>query len=92
MEIFSAVLQLAAQSWNKQCTNIIPDPYSPGPSSCIASASMGPVDILHIEAGKLFASFYALYSGVAFLVTAGILVVPIAHRMLHRLHLAQDED
>jgi len=48
---------------------------------------MGPVDMLHTEAGKLFASFYALYSGVAFLVTAGILVAPIAHRLLHRLHL-----
>ena len=52
---------------------------------------MGPVDILHTEAGKRFASFCALYSGVAFLVTAGILVAPIAHRMLHRLHLAEDE-
>jgi len=55
-------------------------------------SGMGPVDILHTEAGKLFASFYALYSGVAFLVTAGILVAPIAHRLLHRLHLAEDED
>ena len=45
---------------------------------------MGPVDTLHTESGKLFASLYALYSGVAFLVTAGIMVAPVAHR----LHLA----
>jgi hypothetical protein len=48
---------------------------------------MGPVDIMHTDGGKLFASAYALFSGVAFLAVAGILVAPIAHRVLHRLHL-----
>jgi hypothetical protein len=51
---------------------------------------MGPVDTLHNDAGKLFASFYALYSGVVFLVSAGVLMAPWAHRLLHSLHL-QDE-
>lgn len=37
--------------------------------------------------GKLFASFYALYSGVAFLATASILIAPLMHRLLHRSHL-----
>jgi|FLYL01.1.fsa_nt_gi membrane-associated phospholipid phosphatase len=55
---------------------------------------MGPVDVLRTEQGKLFASLYALFSEVVFLVTASILVAPVARRMLHRLHLeaAQDED
>jgi len=48
---------------------------------------MGPVDQLHTEGGKLFASVYALYAGVVFLVVAGIVVVPVAHRILHRLHM-----
>lgn len=48
---------------------------------------MGPVNELHSVAGKLFASFYALFSGIAFIVTAGILVAPFVHRMLHRFHL-----
>ncbi|MDQ7850119.1 MAG: hypothetical protein QN152_02230 [Armatimonadota bacterium] len=48
---------------------------------------MGPVDVLRTGEGKLFASFYALFSGIVFLVTAGILVAPVAHRLLHRLHL-----
>lgn len=52
---------------------------------------MGPVDTLHTSAGKLFASFYSLFSGIVFLVTAGILVAPVAHRLLHRLHLDGDE-
>jgi len=43
--------------------------------------------VLHTTSGKLFASAYALFSGVAFLATIGILVVPLAHRLLHGLHL-----
>ena len=52
---------------------------------------MGPVDPLHTVAGKLFASFYALYSGLIFLIVAGVLVVPIFHRFLHRFHLEELE-
>lgn len=48
---------------------------------------MGPVDPLKFTAGKLFASFYALYSGIVFLVVAGILMAPVVHRFLHKLHL-----
>jgi len=48
---------------------------------------MGPVNELHTDAGKLFASFYALFSGSVFLVITGIVVAPLAHRLLHRLHL-----
>ena len=52
---------------------------------------MGPVNVLKTEAGKWFASFYALFSGVIFLVVAGILVAPVAHRLMHHLHLESDE-
>jgi hypothetical protein len=48
---------------------------------------MGPVDALHTNAGKLFAAFYALYSGMIFLVAAGIIFAPVFHRILHRFHL-----
>jgi hypothetical protein len=48
---------------------------------------MGPVDTLHGEKAKLFASFYALFSGVVFLGVASLLVAPFAHRLLHHLHL-----
>lgn len=53
---------------------------------------MGPVTPLHHVSGKLFATFYALYSGVAFLAIAGLLVAPVAHRLLHRLHLGEEDD
>ena len=53
---------------------------------------MGPVDALHTVAGKLFASFYALFSGLVFIATASILVTPVAHRLLHRLHIDSPGD
>jgi hypothetical protein len=52
---------------------------------------MGPVDPLHTTAGKLFASFYALYSGIVFLVAVGIIFAPVFHRILHRFHLEREE-
>jgi hypothetical protein len=52
---------------------------------------MGPVAPLQTEAGKLFASFYALYSGVVLLAGVGILAAPIFHRFLHHFHLAEDK-
>jgi len=50
---------------------------------------MGPVNPLHTSAGKLFAAAYALYAGVAFLATVGLLIAPVVHRLLHRLHAEQ---
>lgn len=55
-------------------------------------AGMGPVDALRSDAAKLFASFYALFSGVVFLATAGIIMAPVAHRLLHALHLTVEAD
>ncbi len=48
---------------------------------------MGPVDPIRTVAGKLFASFYALFSGMVFLVAVGVLIAPAFHRFLHRFHL-----
>jgi hypothetical protein len=48
---------------------------------------MGPVDELHHDSAKLFASAYALFSGLVFIAVAGILFLPAVHRVLHRFHL-----
>ena len=48
---------------------------------------MGPVDPVRSMGGKLFASAYALFSGVAFLTTVAVLLAPVFHRFLHRFHL-----
>lgn len=48
---------------------------------------MGPVDPMRSTAAKLFASAYAIFSGVAFLTIVAVLMAPIVHRFLHRFHL-----
>ena len=47
---------------------------------------MGPVDPLKTDCAKLFASFYALFSGLAFIGIVSVLLAPFVHRMLHRFH------
>ena len=54
-------------------------------------AGMGPVDPVRTTAAKLFATFYALYSGIAFLTMVAILMAPLLHRFLHQFHL-EDQD
>ena len=52
---------------------------------------MGPVDALHSAAGKLFASFYALYAGIVFLVVVGLKAALVLHRFLHHFHVEVEE-
>jgi hypothetical protein len=52
---------------------------------------MGPVDHLNTTAGKLFASAYALFSGLVFIAIAGIVLAPVTHRLLHSLHVDEKE-
>ena len=52
---------------------------------------MGPVDAIKTDAGKLFASFYALFSGMIFLVAVGVLIAPVVHRFLHSFHVVPDD-
>ena len=53
--------------------------------------SMGPVDSIRTPAGKLFASLYALYAGLVFVVVAGVVLLPTVHRLLHHFHLSDEE-
>ena len=48
---------------------------------------MGPVDPLHSTAAKVFASVYALFSGLAFIGIAGFILAPFVHRLLHKFHV-----
>lgn len=53
---------------------------------------MGPVGELRTTGGKLFASAYALFSGLVFIAVAGVLVGPVAHRFLHAFHLGGETE
>jgi len=48
---------------------------------------MGPVEPLHSSAAKIFASCYALFSGLAFIGIASLIVALFAHRLLHRFQI-----
>ncbi len=50
-------------------------------------AGMGPVNSLHTIGAKIFASLYALFSGLVFIVIMGIILAPVTHRILHKFHL-----
>jgi hypothetical protein len=50
---------------------------------------MGPVGEFHSSSGKIFASLYALYAGIVFLGAAAIMLAPVVHRVLHKLHLEE---
>ena len=51
---------------------------------------MGPVDPLTNDSAKLFAGAYALYCGVVFIATAGLVLAPVGAHILHRFHLDRD--
>jgi len=55
-------------------------------------SGMGPLSPLHTDAGKLFAGFYSLFSGLFFMVLMGILFAPCLHRFLHKMHLAKNDE
>jgi hypothetical protein len=52
---------------------------------------MGPVDPIATDAGKWFVSFYALFSGVAFLTSVGVFFAPTLHRLMHHFHIEANE-
>lgn len=52
---------------------------------------MGPVAPNTTDAGKVFAGFYALYSGLLIIGLIGILLAPVVHRVLHTFHMDTKE-
>jgi len=52
---------------------------------------MGPVNEMTTLQAKLFATAYALFSGVIFLSAMSIVLAPIVHRIMHRIHFDDSE-
>jgi hypothetical protein len=55
-------------------------------------SGMGPVDQLPNDASKIFASLYALFSGLLFIALLAVLLAPFLHRLIHVFHLTQEEE
>src|SRR5450755_1890172 len=52
-------------------------------------SGMGPVVNIETSGGKVFSSFYALFSGVVFITNISFILAPVVHRFLHRLHVKE---
>ena len=55
-------------------------------------SGMGPATEIKTEAGKLFAGFYAIFSGLIIVIATGFVLAPIFHRGLHMFHVETRED
>jgi len=58
-------------------------------NSAMLLGGMGPVDNPRTDGGKVFAGLYALYAGLVFLVSIGVVLAPVVHRLMHRYHWQQ---
>lgn len=84
----SLAIGTAGYAWFEQMALI--DAFA---NASMILSTMGPLTPLHTTAGKLFASFYAIASGLLLFVIAGLMLAPVYHRILHRFHVdEQDED
>lgn len=61
-------------------------------NACMILTGMGPVNAMKTDGAKLFASFYSLYSGIAFLTIVSVLFAPFFHRFFHKFHLEIEEN
>jgi hypothetical protein len=52
---------------------------------------MGPVKNLTTTGAKIFASVYALFSGLIFIAIMGVVLAPVTHRMLHKFHIDEED-
>lgn len=60
-------------------------------NAAMVLGGMGPVDIMPNNAAKIFAGSYAIFSGVVFLTTVAVLFAPLVHRLLHTMHIDDDQ-
>ena len=59
-------------------------------NACMLLGGMGPIGDLTTNAGKIFASLFALYSGLVFLAATVMIFTPVIHRVIHRFHWDAD--
>jgi hypothetical protein len=61
-------------------------------NSAMLLGGMGPVGDLPNDTSKIFSGMFALYAGLVFIAASGVIITPIAHRVLHKLHVEDVED
>lgn len=64
-------------------------------NAAFVMGGLGIVEVPETSNGKLFYAFYGIFVGLSFAASVGIVLAPVAHRVLHLLHLddpVTDED
>ena len=61
-------------------------------SAAMILTGMGPAMELKHDSAKVFVTVYAIFSAVVFLSASALLFTPLFHRLMHTLHLDQQED
>ena len=60
-------------------------------NACMILTGMGPVGQLTTNTAKVFASLYALFSGLVFISVMAVMISPVMHRILHKFHIAEED-
>lgn len=60
--------------------------YDAAFNATLLTGGMGPVTLPETQGGKLFFAVYGLYVGLVFVASIGLILAPVAHRLLHRFH------
>lgn len=81
---FSLLLGMAGYHWFEKLSWL--DAFL---NAAMLLGGMGPVDGPKTDAGKVFAGCYALYAGLIFILSAGVVVAPVVHRLMHRFHWSE---
>lgn len=61
-------------------------------SAAMILTGMGPAMELKHDSAKVFVTLYAIFSAVVFLSASALLFTPLFHRLMHALHLDQEQD
>ena len=60
-------------------------------NSAMILSGMGPMGVLQYDSAKIFAGIYAIVCGLLIFAIAGLMLVPVFHRMLHDFHVDDDD-
>ncbi|ACY84089.1 hypothetical protein ETAE_1246 [Edwardsiella piscicida] len=56
-------------------------------NSAFIANGIGPYIVPQSLAGKIFFAFYGMFTSLVFMTTLGLILAPLAHRILHQFHL-----
>ncbi len=60
-------------------------------NSSMILSGMGPVVTINTDEGKWFSSIYAIFCGVVFITNIGLILAPAVHRIMHSLHMDEQQ-